>query len=163
MARKLLIPALLLPLLVIVLGIAKAEWHLAHARVWAFDITGYDPRDILRGHYLQYRLDLHEEAALGGCEEALGEPCCLCLTSKGVDAPPKVQRATCELARQSCEGVLQTGRLKELERYYIPEVGAQKLEQDLREAAARGEARLLVAIDSAGRPQVQTLRLGKTR
>lgn len=131
MSRKVLMVALLLPLLVILLGIAKAEWHLAHARTWAFDITGYDPRDLLRGHYLQYRLVLHESEPLEPCREDLGEACCFCLTATAANAPPKVQRARCERARASCEGLLQTRYLKQLERYLHSRAGRAK---------ARGEA-----------------------
>lgn len=163
MSRKALLAALIAPLLVIVLGIVKAEWHLAHARTWVFAITGYDPRDILRGHYLQYRLVLNESEPLGPCLEEAGQECCLCLTETSPDLPPKVQRATCELARQRCDGILQTRALKGLERYYIPEEGALELERQLQQAALRGEARLVVAIDAAGNPQVQTLRLGEQR
>ena len=56
--------ALALPLVVIAIGIVRGELHLAGARRWTFEVGGYDPRDLLQGRYLAYRLELHEEAPL---------------------------------------------------------------------------------------------------
>ncbi len=157
MPRNLLIAALLLPLLVIALGIVRAEQHLAHSTSWLFEVDGYDPRDLLRGHYIQFRLDLHEEAALEACDDDQSDRCCLCLTSTGAHKPPRVQRSTCARAQAQCEGVLQTRYLSELRRYYIPEEEAWKLEQQFRDAARDNKALLQVAIDESGKPQIQSL------
>ena len=156
MPRKWLLPALALPLLALVLGIVRAEWHLAHSSHWVLDITGYDPRDLLRGHYIQYRLALHETAGEPACSEKSGERCCLCLTATGTDTPPKVQRTTCERA-DSCDGALQTRYLSELQRYYIPEARADAWTERVRTAATDGKARLRIAVDPSGRPQIEAL------
>jgi uncharacterized membrane-anchored protein len=158
MSRKWLAISVSLPLLVLVLGIVRAEYHLANARRWSFDVTGYDPRDLLRGHYLDYRLDLHEQAALETCDDDFGERCCLCLeTTDATDAgePPVVRRATCELALRRCDGILRTQHLRELTRYYIPEEHAQALTHVFQDAAR--EHKLVLAIDDNGRPQIDAL------
>lgn len=157
MSRNLVIVALVLPLLVIGLGIVRAERHLATSASWLFEVDGYDPRDLLRGHYIQFRVDLHEEAPLDACDDNQSDRCCLCLTPTSAQNPPRVQRATCERAQSQCEGVLQTRYLSELRRYYIPEEDASKLEQQFRDAAQERRALLRVAIDDAGKPQIESL------
>lgn len=155
--RNFVIVALLLPLLVIGFGIGRAEHHLAHSKQWLFDINGYDPRDLLRGHYIQFRINLHEEAPLESCEDNHSERCCFCLTTTADGEPPRVQRATCALAQTQCDGMLQVRKLSELTRYYIPEDDAWKLEQAVREAARENLARLRVAISDTGQPQIESL------
>lgn len=157
MPRKLLIVALALPLVVIALGIAKSEHHLATSKLWQFDVAGYDPRDLLRGRYIQFRLDLHEGPPREACNDDDSERCCLCLTETGVDQPPRVERATCALALAQCDGALQTRTLRDLNRYYIPEEDAWKLEQQFIEAAAKNQTRLRVAINDEGKPQIDAL------
>lgn len=159
MSRNALAAAVVLPLLVIALGIVRAERHLANSTRWTFDVQGYDPRDLLRGHYINYRLDLHEGAPIEACREN-DDDCCLCLSAQGSGVPPKVQRATCTVAKQRCEGVLRTRYLTELQRYYIPENEAYKLERRFQEAAANRTAHLRVAVDDTGKPQVEALLIG---
>lgn len=159
MRRSLLIPALLLPLAVLVIAIVQAEHHLATSRVWLFEIEGFDPRDLLRGHYIQFRLVLREDEPLEVCEEGSAQSCCLCLTATSPDTPPRVRRATCERAAAECDGILQTRFLPELTRYYIPEAVAPQLEARFREAAQGGRALLRVAIDAEGEPRIEALSL----
>ncbi len=157
MSRNWLAIAVGLPVLVLAFGIVRAERHLASATRWSFDVTGYDPRDLLRGHYLQYRLDLHEQEALESCADDFGERCCLCLDAAASNQPPVVRRASCELARQRCDGVLKTRYLSELTRYYIPEERAQELTQVFQDAAREHQTKLVVAIDESGKPQIDAL------
>jgi hypothetical protein len=146
-----------LPLLVLMLGIVRAEHQLAHSRRWSFEITGYDPRDLLRGHYLNYRLKLDEGPALERCDDNSGGRCCLCLRTSGSAQPPKVRRASCALATQRCDGVLQTRYLAQLQRYYIPERSADALTRRLQKAASERRALLVLAIDPTGHPTVDAL------
>ncbi len=157
-SRKwLVVVAVTLPLLVLVLGIVRSEQHLASAQRWHFSITGYDPRDLLRGHYLQYRLQLDEEPALETCDDDYGDRCCLCLEATEKGKPPVVRRATCTLAAERCDGRLQTRYLTELTRYYIPEARARELELALQDAARANDAKLVVAITQSGKPQIDAL------
>jgi len=157
MRRSLPIVAVLLPLAVLVFGIVQAEHHLATSRDWVFDVEGYDPRDLLRGHYIQFQLSLANDGALEECEDGAGGACCWCLTATGPDAPPRVRRATCETAKAQCDGILQTQLADELQRYYIPESDAAELDERFRDAAAAGTTRLRVAIDDEGVPQIEAL------
>ncbi len=164
MRRSFLAVAVALPLVVLGLGIVRSERHLAEGRRWTFEVTGYDPRDLLRGHYIQYRLVLEDAdlpvvgAADGApCDDVSGDSCCLCLLADVEQQRTLVERTACELARTECQGALQLRYLGELERYYIPEARAEELTRIFQDAASENLARLVVAIDAAGKPQIDTL------
>jgi hypothetical protein len=165
MRRSFIAVAVALPLVVLALGIVRSERHLADGRRWSFEVTGYDPRDLLRGHYIQYRLafgeiDLPVVGAADGvpCDDETGETCCLCLSHEVPGGPVAfVERTTCELARSECEGALQVRYLGELERYYIAEERAAELTLIFQDASREHRAHLVVAIDALGKPQIVTL------
>jgi uncharacterized membrane-anchored protein len=161
MSRKFLALAVALPLVVLALGMMRAERHLRDNRRWVFDVTGYDPRDLLRGRYIQYRLALDErdpgEQGLKACDENSDEGCCLCLAADFPGGPTTVARTTCEAAYSRCDGALQTRYLDELQRYYIPEDRAEELDALFRDASQERRTQVVIAIDKAGKPQVDTL------
>jgi uncharacterized membrane-anchored protein len=150
-ARLLVGIAVALPALGIALGIARSELHYARSQEWALPVAGYDPRDLLRGHYLLYRLDLPTDAP-GHCPDD-NLNCCLCL-SRG--EPLGISRQQCDAAA-SCEGLLRSEYLPELQRFYVPESRAQEAEEKLRAIANRGKAKLVIALDPNGKPQVKAL------
>jgi hypothetical protein len=155
--RKAMLPiALVLPLLAVVIGIVRAELHFAGSRDVTFEIAGYDPRDLLRGRYLQFRLRVEESPALEACS---GPDCCLCLTLRGADTPPLTARARCETARRKCVAVLPTHYVEQPLRYYVPELEASNLEQQLADAMQHQAARVVLAIDDDGRAEVRALEL----
>jgi hypothetical protein len=49
--------ALALPVLALAALIGQQEWLLADARILSVPLTGFDPRDLLRGHYIRAQLD----------------------------------------------------------------------------------------------------------
>lgn len=58
MIRNLKIIALLLPILIPSLWAAKIGYDRASAPIYKVAIDGYDPRDLLYGHYLMFRYDV---------------------------------------------------------------------------------------------------------
>jgi uncharacterized membrane-anchored protein len=152
-----LVVALALPLVAVAVSILRAEEHLAHSRTWTFDIEAYDPSDLIRGRYLQYRLVLDQGTALDACPSDEGPECCLCLPDVGPGVAPRVQRGTCEVVARSCAGRIQTQYLSELQRFYVPESRANELERRLRESEAPRRAQIEVAVDAAGKPQTRAL------
>jgi hypothetical protein len=83
--------------------------------------------------------------------------CCLCLVSESPDAAARVIRTTCEAAAQRCHGVIPSRHLDELQRYYIPEARAAELTTIFQKAASEHRARLVIVVDGAGKPQIETL------
>jgi len=137
--RLLRAAALALPLL----GLGAA-WAVAHLRAqqgteWEVPVAGYDPRDLLRGHYIVYRYDWP-----GLDPQSARTAAVLCLNGD----PPRIERVT--IADEPCvhpvrepgEGRgLGTGRL------YIPQAQASDLERQLTDVSLQGVLRLRVRAD----------------
>ncbi len=92
MNRRLLAAALLLPLIGLAVGIGTRQAALGGASEWVIPITGYDPRDPLRGRYIAFTFAWQ----VRGSNCADGQ-CSLCLSREGATvvasiAPPD---ATC--------------------------------------------------------------------
>jgi len=155
--------ALTLPLLVIAGSILRAEFHLVQADVFHFEVAGYDPRDLLRGHYLRFSLTLDRAVAghdgLAACDPAQGEACCHCLLGSPESAPPLLTLTTCEIPEATCDGVARYGELAALDRFYVPEAHALEAEALLGEARQRdpGAALLAVALSQNGEAQIVDL------
>lgn len=119
------------------LSIAVKRAELPEMRV---AIVGYDPRDLLRGHYLQFRLDL-----------AAGEATpCACLDPNPADAlRPLARPVPCPApsAPPPCPYYVDTPR--QTFRYYLPQEKALDYEKLLRESP--GAASTLVHFHSGGR------------
>ena len=88
MRRGLLAAALLLPLLVLGHGIWKQGSALSGAEVWRIPITGYDPRDPLRGRYIQFRYAWKQMGDATLCEKPAG--CRICLSRRAGEVVAEV-------------------------------------------------------------------------
>ncbi|MFA7441544.1 MAG: GDYXXLXY domain-containing protein [Sphingomonadaceae bacterium] len=55
MKRSWLLAALALPIVGLLAGIAVNQAQVRDADTWRLPIEGYDPRDLLRGHYINFR------------------------------------------------------------------------------------------------------------
>jgi len=154
MKNKWILFAIALPFVVICLLIVRAEYHLKSGEQWSFELRGYDPRDLLRGHYLQFNILYDWERGKNECNS--GSDCCLCLT-KTEARVPKVHLATCPTARSQCDGYILNSEKNALNRFYIPEASAKRAEKLLREARARQDAYLNVSINQKGEPAILDL------
>lgn len=111
---------------------------------WHIKITGYDPRDILQGHYITYRYEWnYDEKAGAACtERGKNSTCCLCVNESGTGhVNPKISRFDCarDWRQQSCSAVIKSknryGRtIYPSTKYYIDQNYALKVEQLIREA-----------------------------
>lgn len=146
-----------LPLLALLVAIVGAERRAARSRDFVFDIEGYDPRDLLRGRYLQFRLRIAEDEPAFACANEDPE-CCLCLGSVAPATPPRATRVACS-ATAGCDGVLRALLAVAPLRFYVPEAEAAALERRLSEAMAHGAARAVIGVDRTGSVRVRGLRL----
>ena len=158
MKRHWAIAALVMPLLFFALAILKAKRHLVEGETYRFAIGGYDPRDMLRGHYLRFRVTYDWEEDRGHCEVDASEDCCLCLMRSG-DSPPGVVYATCDEARSQCDGSLLASERDDMNRYYIPEEKAAEAEAFLRLGQSEANAFIIVSITPDGRAQLVDLEI----
>lgn len=81
MRRVLLAVALLLPLIALALGIQQNQAALSAASQWHIPISGQDPRDPLRGQYVEFVYDWVVEGDVRPCETPAS--CDLCLRRQG--------------------------------------------------------------------------------
>ncbi len=131
MMNKKLLLTVMIPFILLCLLIVRAEYHLSVGKQWDFAITGYDPRDLLRGHYLRFRLAYDWQEAKNKCNAGMG--CSYCLTDIGKQVP-KVQIVDTHIAKQ-CDGFMQYDDLQTpLNRFYIAETQAKLAEDLLRQA-----------------------------
>lgn len=131
--------ALVLPLI----GLAGV-WAVAHQRGqqgtdWEVPVQGYDPRDLLRGHYLVFQYDwpgLDEDDVPGpGAELCIDGPAPRIETTR----VRRSDEATCAHPVRAAMGdTLLVGKL------YIPQERAISLEKQLADPALRGVVRLRV-------------------
>jgi hypothetical protein len=57
------VATLVLPVLALAGLVGQQEWLLANGRILSVPLTGFDPRDLLRGHYIRAQLDWDWERA----------------------------------------------------------------------------------------------------
>lgn len=154
MINKNLLMIVMVPFILLCLLIARAEYRLITGVQWDIAITGYDPRDLLRGHYLRFRLAYDWKEPKEQCVS--DKSCSYCLTDVGAQAP-KVQIIETHLAKQ-CDGFMQYDDLKTpLNRFYIPETQARYAEDLLRQARIDKTAYLRLSVNKKGVPQIVDL------
>jgi len=147
--------AVVLPILLLAFIAGRAEWHLGHSETAYFAIRGYDPRDLLRGHYMTFRLDISPAETIDSCSVSDRE-CCYCL-EQGDGLETRTILARCETARATCDAFVRTAPLHSFDRFYIPEEGRGEMEGALREAAQHDRAHLAVAVSASGEPMIEAL------
>lgn len=147
--------ALILPIAVLAALIGRAEMVVQTGTEWAVRIRGYDPRDLLRGQYLQYNIDWKMEG--NSCKDSA---CCYCLwnsdPSQPVPPEPSVSIVDCA-DRAPCTSYFPVARAESLRRYFIPEGEGPRLEQEIR----KHEAMLLLRVSSRGKVVITDLLLDR--
>lgn len=127
-------------------------WTAYHASLVYFGdkvtlkVAGYDPRDLLSGHYLTYRVDY---GALPLCEKRSGHQTCLCLSTPGNGLPATAhwagecsERPECSLwLRGKCTWA---GFEANIERYYFAERFSKQL------ATVPPDATIAVSLNGRG-------------
>jgi hypothetical protein len=128
---------LVAPLLGYLALIALAEARRLGAPTLEFAIEGFDPRDLVRGHYLSYRLMVVESDGGPSSREFIA---CVRRTSGG--------RATIEMRPPGlipswCSTRLRTDEVLRPHRFYVEQDRGLELEQTVRAGRATVRARLL--------------------
>ena len=91
MNRRLLLAALLLPLLFLGSGIVRNEAGRRQAEPWRIPVEGFDPRDTLRGLYVRFSYGFEVRGDAASC---LGDRGCrLCLSEEGGRVVATVEKA----------------------------------------------------------------------
>jgi hypothetical protein len=114
----------------------------ASGPVFHVAIAGYDPRDVLQGHYLRYRLQWPGD---GACDTP---PCCLCLRTAGVHTT-----VACSVTDAACDAQLSREMIEQEREFFIQEDAGLALEQALR----RGQGSIALNVTPHGQVQVHAL------
>lgn len=162
--RAFFIAAVILPIVALAALVAEHEFRLRQGKEFILKIEGYDPRDLLSGHYLTYQVNYEAEgqvncSSLSAPDSPLGtvpsDPeMCVCFTKEGTR-----EFLSCDTeASVGCEAVLRgtcQGRrfTAGIERFYIPE--NKSLILDYLVGAKRGE--IVVSVPLNGRAVIKDL------
>lgn len=157
--KNTLIVSLLLPFLVLLLYTIYNAVSLSAGTEAILPISGYDPRDLISGHYLAYQVDYPPEVSCGPTQSTDRRISCYCITDWD-DSGLVVNGyygEDCE-AEDSCiayiGGECKHGRFTAgIERYYISESKSIDMDRRLRDKGAY----IRVSIDSSGKAMIKDL------
>ena len=144
-SRRLLLITLMIPILAL-LGLTSFKIaNLFMGREVELPIVGYDPRDLLSGHYLVYRVDYGVANLCATPDEAPGFVCLdnRTFTQDNPDGCSLFIKGTCKHLR------FEAG----IERFYIPEEKGPMLDKMVRGK----QASIIISITGAGHAQVKNL------
>jgi uncharacterized membrane-anchored protein len=152
--------ALLIPLAVLLLLIGRGELITRSGMKWRVRITGYDPRDLVHGHYLRYQLSWRW-ADRDGSQLPQREPdsvFCLNLDGDGGRMPePKVTLVPRE-ERSGCKSWFPVETEERLNRFFIPEGKGRAFENAVRSETCY----VVLAVSRTGQVVVEDLLIKDT-
>ncbi len=157
MNRKtmLLLIALTFPILSLMGLAAYKQSKVSFGTEVTIPIIGYDPRDLLSGHYLIYRLAFDQ--CRGDAYDKNPEFICVRESAEGDFFSQSVPSLQPDGSLQ-CDAVIRgecvQGRFKAgIERFYVPEEHSQALDQIIRQ----GKGKLVVSVDRNGKAAIKDL------
>lgn len=149
MTRAWLAAALALPLVGLAVGIAFQETGARGASEWRIPVAGYDPRDPLRGRYINFRYVWTVSGPAHRCRDA---GCDLCLerggthvrvVAKGASCPTRIDPVASRIALTYAPEFGADGQpLAAMSRLFVSEASAPRLEALLRRGPMVVRARL---------------------
>ncbi|HPE59141.1 MAG: GDYXXLXY domain-containing protein [Thiothrix sp.] len=147
----LLLAAILLPIALLTGEAWTSHGKKYHGETLVLPIQGFDPRDLLKGHYLQFRIDYGLKSDTGCPASDISASLCLAPEVRVYpedELPPACQR----FIRGNCDGSERF--LTGLERFYIPETDAKELENLIRQPDT-GE--LVISLNPQGEARIRDL------
>lgn len=142
---------LAIPFLVMLAMIGVNHNNMTAYKEYRFPITGYDPRDLLRGHYMTFRYVWPDDATDMFKDNTYPrtEKVCACLSGETIE--PAVRFDACvstDKRQKACKAGIQVdgghGQPSEdLRQYYIPEEHAPMLERMLRSGKYKFEVGIM--------------------
>lgn len=153
MKRQWLMLALLLPVVGLLASAVVRQTSMRSAEEWRIPITGFDPRDPLRGQYVRYRYGWRVTGAADLCRR---DDCHLCLEHAGGTVTARIvpAAASCAAKVDVAASNISVGRTFPAggaptfsTRIFVSEVSAPRIERMLRE----GPAEIVALLTPAGR------------
>lgn len=158
--------ALAVPIVVLLLLIGRGELITHSGTKWRVRITGYDPRDLVHGHYLRYQLswiwsDSDEESERSRRRTRTREPGSFFCLNTGTDErrppEPRVSLVSSD-DRSGCKSSFPVETEDRLDRFYIPEGKGAAFERAVRNETCY----VVLAVTRTGQVVVEDLLVGDT-
>lgn len=148
-----LVAALALPVVVLAHNIWRQQSALKAASEWRIPVSGYDPRDLLRGHYIRFsygwQLRGDPTPCLGdaGCTLCLSEEAGAVVATVLDDGAACAARVDTAASRIAVVPGMSAQTAQFTSRIFVPEASAPALEAQLRQ----GPMQVVAALGSDGR------------
>jgi len=166
MNKRVLITALVLPLLVFMALIFYKQAKVSMGEEVILPITGFDPRNILSGHYLVYEIDYGlEKDDLCSREKNDDYEVFICLTKdrekkEGYRSSLEMYHEDIDLYYSGCDAVIK-GKCRysgftpdsEITKFYIPEEYAHPLDRAVRS----GKGKIVLSVKQRGSAAIKDL------
>ena len=150
-SKKGLLIALIVPIVALALLVGYKQYILSIGKKITLPITGYDPRDLLSGHYLIYTINYGVDGICGETPYKLQKTGYVCLD------PKKFSYRRPDHCEIMIKGVCSHGRFKAgIERYYVPEAEAKKLEHLVQSLS------IVLSVPKNGKAQIKDLLINGT-
>lgn len=169
--RNVKIVLLVAPILLFVFFILQAANNQNKGTAWTVPVSGYDPRDLLRGHYVQFNYDWNWVESEESC---IGDHCCLCLNKSGdVYYNPQASLIVCDKKQmeKQCESHIKgRGYLsfdnqnlfvskQNINRFYVPENHAKELDSMLIDEGAGHQFDIVLNVTGNGRAFIKSMNI----
>ncbi|HPQ97225.1 MAG TPA: GDYXXLXY domain-containing protein, partial [Thiolinea sp.] len=142
---------ILLPIVLLTGEVWVSHQKKYYGETLILPIQGFDPRDLLKGHYLRFRIDYGLSDSNGCPASDISASLCLAPEVR-VYAEDELPASCRRFIHGSCNGSEQF--LTGLERFYVPEADASELESLLRQPNT-GE--LAISLSSQGEARIRDL------
>ncbi len=148
--KIILISALLFPIVALGFLTGYKHYRVTYGQEVTLPIEGYDPRDLLSGHYLIYRVDY-------GVKDLCQPPkkrSHAVVTGYVCLKPKQFSHSKPESCEVVIKGTCRGNQFKAgIERFYIPEDQAEKLDKDVR--SKKGS--IVISVMTDGKAQIKDL------
>ena len=131
----------MIPVMGICLFLAHTHYQASTGLVYRVKIKGYDPRDLLHGHYLRYTFDLSAEILAHKHIYLPKAKYCFIYLQNGEHRIEIIPYSD-KLAK--CSSVINYPKLSKNYKYFIPETYASDLEKKLRDSNIKATVDLII-------------------
>lgn len=148
--RWILLLALLLPLCALATNAWLSHQQRTQGNTITLPIQGFDPRDLLAGHYLTYDIDygISDEH---GCPASHIEATACLQPERHIYPSDELPDSCTQYISGNCNDAAQF--IAGLERFYVPEKYAKRLEAHVQ----NGEGQLVITLDGNGKAAIRDL------
>ena len=152
--------AIFVPILIITGWIGSYSFITQSGSTVRLRIEGYDPRDLLAGHYLRYRVNYGDNIECPANDQGEGTSWCLCLDQKNGKFSQVSSQGSCD-EFSDCRAGMIKGTCKSqrfeagIERFYFAEENQKLLK------LVPPESSIIVALSPAGKGVVKDLMVGE--